>query len=112
MYKIPRYHNSLIRCKRKFEGESIEGKVKRLMANKEPIKDGSPIIYTDRADGVNPAYNVRTDRWELATDAMDKISRQKEASKDGIGKIVKMKSDTKDSGAESIAGEADREVSQ
>ena len=37
-----------------------------------------------------PAYNVRTDRWEIATEAMDKIHRSKLASKDGV---IQMKTD-------------------
>ena len=40
------------------EEEYIEEKVRRITENKEPIKDGAPIIYTERKDGVNPAYNI------------------------------------------------------
>ena len=57
------------------DGESIEAKVKRITENNEPITDGAPIIYTNRDDGVLPAYNIRTDRWEVAMDAYDKITR-------------------------------------
>ena len=42
------------------EGEYIEEKVRRITENNEPIEDGAPIIYTERKDGVNPAYNIRT----------------------------------------------------
>ena len=31
-----------------FEGETIETKVNRIVNNGEPIKDGAPIIYTER----------------------------------------------------------------
>ena len=41
---------------------------------KEPITDGAPIIFTDAKDGVRPEFNPRTDRWEIAIDAMDKVS--------------------------------------
>ena len=40
------------------DGESIEIKVKRITENNEPIKDGAQIIYTNREDGVLPAYNI------------------------------------------------------
>ena len=30
------------------EGERIEEKVERLVNNKEPIRDASPIIYTEK----------------------------------------------------------------
>ena len=53
------------------EGESIENKVRRITENNEPITDGAPIIYTNREDGVLPAYNIRTDRWEVAQAAME-----------------------------------------
>lgn len=54
------------------EGETIEDKCKRLVQSKEPITDGAPILYTERKDGVLPAYDIRTDRWAIAQEAMDK----------------------------------------
>lgn len=54
------------------EGETIEDKCKRLVETKEPITDGAPILYTERKDGVLPAYDIRTDRWAIAQEAMDK----------------------------------------
>jgi hypothetical protein len=56
------------------EGETIEEKIERVLNNNEPIADGAPIIYTDRRDGVVPAYDIRTDRFEIAIDAMNKVS--------------------------------------
>lgn len=56
------------------EGETLEEKIMRIVENNEPITDGAPIVYTDRRDGVLPAYNIRTDRWDVAIDAMNKIS--------------------------------------
>jgi hypothetical protein len=56
------------------EGETIEEKIERVVNNNEPITDGAPIIYTDRRDGVLPAYDIRTDRFEVAIEAMDKVS--------------------------------------
>lgn len=56
------------------EGETIEEKIERVLNNNEPIADGAPIIYTDRRDGVLPAYDIRTDRFEIAIDAMNKVS--------------------------------------
>lgn len=57
-----------------YEGEAIEDKVRRILDENEPIKDGAPIIYTDKKDGVLPEYNIRTDRWEIAMQAMDKVN--------------------------------------
>jgi|LSQX01.3.fsa_nt_gb hypothetical protein len=58
-----------------FEGETIEQKMERVIENNEPISDSAPIIYTERTDGVLPQYDVRTDRFEIAIDAMDKVSK-------------------------------------
>lgn len=57
-----------------YEGESIEQKMERVIENNEPITDSAPIIYTDRKNGVLPEYDIRTDRFEIAIDAMDKVS--------------------------------------
>lgn len=54
-----------------YEGETIEKKLRRVVNNKEPITDGAPIVYTERKDGVLPEYNIRTDKWDLAIEAMD-----------------------------------------
>jgi hypothetical protein len=73
-------------------GETLEMKVRRITELKEPITDGSPVIYTERSEGVKPEYNIRTDRFDIALDAMDKVNRSnlakrmqvvnKESSKD------------------------------
>lgn len=70
-------------------GESIEAKVKRITENNEPITDGAPIIYTNRDDGVLPAYNIRTDRWEIAQQAMDAVNQANLAKSKNYGKIDK-----------------------
>lgn len=71
------------------EGESIENKVRRITENNEPITDGAPIIYTNRDDGVLPAYNIRTDRWEVAQQAMDAVNQANLAKSKNYGKIDK-----------------------
>lgn len=58
----------------KLEGEPIEKKVARIQNEKEPITDSAPLIFTERKEGVKAAYNVRTDRFEIAAEAMDKVS--------------------------------------
>lgn len=65
-----------------YEGETIEMKVNRIVNNKEPITEPGVITtYTDRKDGVKPEMNIRTDRWELAIDAMDKVNADKLAKR-------------------------------
>lgn len=65
-----------------YEGETIEAKVNRIVNNREPITDGAPIIYTERKDGVLPEYDIRTDRWDIAIDAMDKVNMDRFAKRE------------------------------
>ena len=69
------------------EGEAIETKVARITQNKEPITDGAPIIYTNREDGVLAAYNIRTDRWEIAQQAMEAVNQANLAKSKNCGKV-------------------------
>lgn len=62
-------------------------KIERITQNKEPIKDGAPLIYTDSKDGVQAGYNIRTDRFEIAVEAMDKIHRSNTAKRDHKAKM-------------------------
>lgn len=77
---VDNYRGSL-KVNKSYEAESIEMKVKRVMANNEPIDDGAPIIYTERKDGVKAEYNVRTDRFDIAVEAMDKVAKSKVAKR-------------------------------
>lgn len=81
MYQTTKPRKTSIRCNESYQGERIEEKVERIVSNKEPIKDGAPLVYTERKDGVNPAYDIRTDRWDVATEAMDKVAAAKLAKR-------------------------------
>ncbi|AXH76376.1 MAG: hypothetical protein [Microviridae sp.] len=89
MYKKIKWTSSKLKGIVSYQGESIEKKVERILVNKEPIKDGAPLIFTERKDGVLPSYNIRTDRFEVAVDAMDKVTKSKIAKRDA--KVVDMK---------------------
>ena len=70
------------------EGEPIERRVERIMSQNEPITDGAPIIYTKRSDGVQPQYNVRTDRWDYALDMTNEITRQALVKREEFHKTI------------------------
>lgn len=74
-YSLPLKNNNRLKSIEIYEGESIETKCARILQDKEPITDTAPIIYTAKEDGVLPAYNIRTDRFDVAMDAYDKITR-------------------------------------
>ena len=73
-----------IECNESLEGETIEQKVERILSNGEAIEDVAPLIYTERADGVQPQYDIRTDRWDVAIDAMDYVTASEIAKRDNL----------------------------
>ena len=78
MYKRQQLTKTSLNVNKAFKGEPIETKVNRIVNSKEPIKDGAPIMYTERKDGVRPEMNIRTDRMEIAVDKMDFVARANE----------------------------------
>ena len=82
MYKQNKWNTTGFNVNESTQGETIETKVERIITLKEPIKDGAPPIYTERKDGVMPAYNIRTDRFEVAIDAMDKVTKSNMAKRE------------------------------
>ena len=77
LYKIPTRRKIDMGYIEPYEGESIEEKVERITQTNEPISDGAPIIFTEKKDGVRPEYDIRTDKWDLAQSAMDKVNGTK-----------------------------------
>lgn len=84
MYKKRRQMASTLRVNDSIEGETIERRVERMMAGKEPITDAVDTIYTARKDGVQAQYNIRTDRFELAIDATDRMNASLSAKRESL----------------------------
>jgi len=82
MYKPIKPATTPINRNTSYKGETIEKKIQRIVNNKEPIKDGAPLTYTDRKNGVIPEYDIRTDRFEQAVEMADKITAMKLAERD------------------------------
>ena len=117
MYNYKKGNKSSLTSVECVEGEPIEWKIERIVSNQEPISDGAPEIFTERKEGVKSAYNIRTDRWEIATEAMSKVEGSIQAKRDAKAKIqTKEKNEeakvielkvNKDSGAKSTEGTAE-----
>ena len=75
MVKSKVANKTSIRRNKSYVGERIEDRVKRLVYSGEALGDGAPLIYTDRRRGVQPEYNIRTDKWDLALDTLDKTNK-------------------------------------
>lgn len=60
-----------------YQAEPREVKLRKIISGEaNDIEDGVfPTIYTEKKDGVQPEFDIRTDRFEVAIDAIDKINR-------------------------------------
>lgn len=75
MFRLPKFNKTNLEVNKSFIGESIEEMIERTTTTNEPIESSAALIYTDKSEGVMAAYNPRTDRFEIAQSAMDKIHR-------------------------------------
>lgn len=109
-------YSGRLRINQSKEGEHLETKVERIVTLNEPISDGAPIIYTNRKDGVQPQFNIRTDRFDIAIEAMDKTAKsykarreekaEMRAEKGGLSENKGGENDGDVGGAKSIPGES------
>lgn len=60
-----------------YQAEPREVKLRKIISGEaNNMEDGVfPIIYTEKKDGVRPEFDIRTDRFEVAIEAMDKINQ-------------------------------------
>lgn len=80
-----------------YQAEPREVKLRKIINGEaNNMEDGVfPTIYTEKKDGVKPEFDIRTDRFEIAIDAIDKINQSV------ANQIAKSKGETeavKDSG--------------
>lgn len=68
-------HASCMGIENAYSAESQIQRLRRIVENKEPIKDEAPTIYTPKNKGVMPEYDIRTDRFEIAREALEKAGR-------------------------------------
>lgn len=101
-YVKPKFKKSTLTHNKSKQGERLETKVERMVHNKEPIKDGAPLMYTQRNEGVKESTNIRTDRWEVAVDGATKITKSFTAKRAEKNKPTEEKEDGK---PKSIQGE-------
>ena len=64
-----------------YEAKPIEIVLQEITTTNEPIAADAPMIYTSRADGVQAGYDIRTDRFDVAIEAMDKVQKTKIAER-------------------------------
>ena len=67
-------------------------------------KLGSPLIYTPKEDGVRPEYDIRTDKWQIAINAMDRVNAYKLSDYTKNGKNPETKKETEEQAGNSEGG--------
>lgn len=60
-----------------YQADPREVKLRKIINGEaNNMEDGVfPTIYTEKKDGVQPEFDIRTDRFEIAIDAIDKINQ-------------------------------------
>lgn len=71
----------LIKRNESYEGISIEQQMRRIKEGENIEMYNKPEIFTNRADGVLPQYDVRTDRFDIMQGAMDQLARTTSAKR-------------------------------
>lgn len=66
------------------EGTSIEELMRKALHSKEPIEATAKIQYSERKDGVLPQFDIRTDRFEMAMLATDRVHASAAAQRHAI----------------------------
>ena len=59
------------------------------MTQGEVISDGAQLNYTERKDGVRAEFDIRTDRFEHAIDAMERVTKSHIAKREERLKAVR-----------------------
>ena len=80
--RTPKYQKTQINCNDSILDISLERQLEKVVAGKEPIDSSSPLIYTERKEGVLPQYNIRTDRFDLALEAMGVVDKSYKAKRE------------------------------
>lgn len=77
---IVQHPKSKIQINNLYEAEPLEVKLRRkIKGGKVDEEEGDQktwtIAYTEKRDGVKPEYDIRTDRFEVARQAMETIEK-------------------------------------
>ena len=72
----------LIELNTTYESNTLEEKIEKIVNSKEPIGDVTTPLYTERKNGVEAQYNIRTDRFDIAIEAREKITASNQARRE------------------------------
>lgn len=72
--KVTKWRTSL-EINQSYQAEPLCQKLKKIINEKGKIDDSAPIVYTNKKDGVLPAYDIRTDRFEVARKGVEQLGK-------------------------------------
>lgn len=100
MKKSVRMHRSKLQSVECSEGITIETMVEKILNNQNNDETEKKQMYTERRDGVLAGTDIRSDRWDIAIDAMDKSSKSQTAKRQAKMNVVKTEEDGKADGVQ------------
>lgn len=65
----------IIKRNTSYEAESIEQMLRKAKEGESIELGGKELLYTEKKDGVLPITNIRTDKFDLAMEALDTVER-------------------------------------
>lgn len=57
-----------------YEGIPLEKKIEKALNNEETLDTGDSGFYTALDEGVRPETDIRTDKWDVAVEFMEKAN--------------------------------------
>lgn len=99
--------HSRIECIVEKDAISLEEQMRKATATGQPIDSKAvPLLYTERKDGVLPEYDHRTDRFEIARQAKDRITATRAAVAKKTAEAAMTEAAKQDAQKGNIIGEA------
>lgn len=104
MYKSNYNNRGNVKRNECYKAETIEQEVSRALNNGEKLEHTKTLIYTEKKAGTPAGYNIRTDRFEIALDAIETLEKSKTARREATMKVVKDDNTEPSGGPESVQG--------
>lgn len=98
LYARKKIQSNKLKGNESFEGVSLEKELRLAQTQGiKPDRNITEIFYTQKKDGVLASCDIRTDRFEIGQNAMDKVNRTfHEKIQEQIKKQIEQKTETKE----------------
>lgn len=86
MYKVKYKRSHRTDIDKTLEAKPLCQKIEEWTEKGTAIEEVAPMVYTERKDGVLPGYDIRTDRFEIARVAKEKLEKARIAKSESVEK--------------------------